>query len=87
MRKVLFTNGMSDDYMLIITDAQKDAIEEWCYNYNANMENGVNTYFEPLKENYYLKVVADSEINDFNRLDIEIIGYDESYDLCEFHDY
>ena len=84
MRKVLFSNGMSDDYMLIITDAPKDAIEEWCYNYNANMENGVNTYFEPLKENYYVKVLADSEINDFNRLDIEIIGYDESYDLCDY---
>lgn len=83
MRKVLFTNGMSDDYILIITDAPKDAIEEWCCNYNKEMENGVNTYFEPLKENYYVKAVADSEINDFNRLDIEIIGYDESYDLCD----
>lgn len=39
-RKVLITDGMSNDYMLILTNATKQAIEQWCYNYNEELENG-----------------------------------------------
>lgn len=85
MRKVLFTNGMSNDYMIIITDAPKESIEEWCYNYNEEMENGKNTYFNMLKENYYVKVLVDSEVNNFDREDIKVVGYDEAYDLSDYY--
>lgn len=39
-RKVLFTDGMSDDFLLIITDAPKAAIEEYCRWHVRQMENG-----------------------------------------------
>lgn len=84
VRKVLFTNGMCSDFMIILTDAPKDAIEKWCYHYNEEMENGKNTYFDSLKRYYSVKVLADSEIHDFDRDDIEIIGYQESYDLSDY---
>jgi len=38
-----------------------------------------------LKKNWYTKVIADSETSDFDRFDIEIIGYDEEYDLCDYY--
>ena len=37
-RKVLFTNGMSNDFMLIITDAPKEKIEAYCYRLNKIIE-------------------------------------------------
>ena len=83
-RKVLFTNGMSNDYMIIITDASKESIEKWCYHYNQEMENGENAYFDTLKRNYSVKVLADSEIDNFDREDIDIIGYSEAYDLSDY---
>lgn len=83
-RKVLFTNGMSSDYMIIITDAPKEAIEKWCYHYNQEMEDGKNTYFDTLKKYYSVKVLVDSETHDFDRDDMDIIGYDETYDLCDY---
>lgn len=82
-RKVLITAGMSDDKMLIITDAPKKAIEEWCKNYNKEQENGENSYFDTLKKDYYVRVLHDSALeNDSD--DIEVIGYDEVYDLFNY---
>lgn len=85
MRKVLFTNGMSDDYMIVITDATKEAIEDWCHGYNKEMEDGENTYFSRLEDDYYVKVLADSEVDGFDRADLEVIGYDEAYDLADYY--
>lgn len=84
-RKVLFTSGMTEDFMIIITDATKEDIEKWCYHYNEEMENGENTYFDTLiKKHYYVKVLADSVVENFDREDIDIIGYDEAYDLFDY---
>lgn len=86
-RKVLFTDGMSDDAMLIITDAPKESIEEWCYLYNESLENG--GIIEPFvinnfKDKYYVKLLHDSELENGNE-DVEIIGYDEVYDLAKYY--
>lgn len=32
-RKVLITDGMSHDAMLLITDAPREDLEEWCRQY------------------------------------------------------
>ena len=87
LRKVLFTNGMSGDYMIIITDAPKEAIEKWCRHCNQEMENGKNTYFDTLKRYYTVKVLADSVVDKFDREEIDIIGYSEAYDLFDYYDY
>lgn len=82
-RKILFISGMTNDMFLIITDAPKKAIENWCYNYNKELENGLNSFLEPLKNEYYVKLLHDSEIENDNE-DIEIIGYKEVFDLLDY---
>lgn len=84
-RKVLFTHGMGNDRMLIITDAPKEAIEAWCRRCVAEMENGENTYFDTLKSQYYVRELLDSEEHDIE--DVEIIGYDEEYELTDYYDF
>lgn len=86
IRKVLFTNGMSNDCMIILTNAPKDKIEKWCYCHNKEMENGENTYFDTLKTMYYVKELVDSEIDEMDRELINIIGYDEVYDLGDYYE-
>ncbi len=82
-RKILITSGMSNDVILIITDAPKKIIEEWCRNYNKELENGKNTYFDNLKKDYYVRILHDSE-TEINNDDVDIIGYDEVYDLFDY---
>ena len=83
-RKVLFTNGMSNDFMLIITDAPKEKIEAYCYRLNKIIDDGGHVEpFDTLKAQYYVKELLDSEIDD--REDAEIIGWVESYDLCDYY--
>lgn len=83
-RKVLFTNGMSNDFMLIITDAPKEKIEAYCYRLNKIIDDGGHVEpFDTLKAQYYVKELLDSEIDD--REDAEIIGWVETYDLCDYY--
>lgn len=84
IRKILITSGMNSDCLLLLTDAPKEAIEAWCKKYNEEMENGNNIYLGDLKEKWYTKVIVDSETSDFDLADLEIIGYDESYDLFDY---
>lgn len=51
-RNVLITNGMSNDMIIISTNAPKKAIENWCINTNENAENGINEYFDKLQNEY-----------------------------------
>lgn len=84
-RKVLITNGMSNDKMLIITDAPTEAMEKWCRAYNKGLEDGTSILFDPLsKAGYYVRILHDSETDDNE--DIDIIGYDEAYDLFDYSD-
>lgn len=82
-RKVLITYGMTSDAMIILTDAPRKAIEDWCRNNYKEMENGQNTYFKTLMEEYYVKVLYDSELDGCSD-DIEAIGYNETYDRNDF---
>ena len=81
-RKVLFTYGMSNDAMIIITDAPKERLEQFCKEYNEDMENGINVGFDRLTAQYFVKELFDSEI-DMPEL-IDIIGYDETYDINDY---
>lgn len=84
-RKVLFVDGMSNDFLLIIIDAPKAAIEEYCRWHVQQIENGWKNCetFSPLKAKYYVKELLDSEVDDSE--DIELIGYDECYDFSAYH--
>ena len=85
-RKVLFTHGMSGDFLLVITDAPKEAIEKYCRWHLLQEENGWKNCetFQPLKEKYHVKELLDSVIDDSD--DIELIGYDECYDLSNYYE-
>ena len=85
LRKILFTNGMSNDRMLIITDAPDSASRKWCYRYNNAIENGEKyELFDTLKTRYCVKEVLDSELDEEAREFVELIGYDEAFELSEF---
>ena len=75
IRKVAFAYGMHGDYMLILTDAPKSAIENWAREYNKGLEDNNNVYFNPLQKYYYVKIIGDSEVNNLTREDIDIIGF------------
>lgn len=46
------------------------------------MEDGKNFYFDSLSKKFYVRVLYDSEEDDHD--DIEVIGYDEAYDLFNY---
>lgn len=69
--------------MLIITDAPREDIKNWCRRYNQAQEDGI--YIEPfdtLMTQYYVRILLDSEIDDNE--DIEIVGFDEAYQLNNY---
>lgn len=80
-RKVLFTYGMSHDAMIIITDATKKRIEQVCC-LKKTMEYGIGNAVDCLKVTNYVKELFDSEVDENE--DIEVIGYDEVYDLTTY---
>lgn len=84
-RKVLFTDGMSDDVMLIVTDAPKEVLEEWCVLYIQDLENGENSGFMRLIEDgYNVTILLDSTEDTFDDDIIDTIGFDESYDFSDY---
>ena len=83
-RKVLFTAGMSSDFLLIITDAPKEDIEAYCRYHNHMMEDGGHfEMFATLKTKYYVKELLDSEVD--AKEDLDIIGFDEAYDFSHYY--
>ena len=80
-RKVLITNGMYSDCMLICTDAPNESLENWCYEYNKNLEDGKNIYFDTLKKQYHVDIIFDSEIDG---ADLDDVDYDISFDLMDY---
>lgn len=74
-RRVVLITDVSGDEVLIETDAPQEAIEDWCRKYKR-FENRVNISLDMLKENYYVKPLYIS--------DVEELKYDEAYDLFNY---
>lgn len=74
---------MSNDQMLIITDTPSERLKQWCKEYVESIQNGKNIYFDDLKKEYYVNVIFDSEEDDED--DVDIIGFDEVYDLYDYY--
>lgn len=84
-RKVLITEGMSHDAMLFITDAPKEVIENFCRKTNVDIEDGVGDGYNFLIEkDYYIKELHNSLTDSPDNIDI--IGFDEVYDLFNYQD-
>lgn len=87
-RKVKITDSMTGACVVIITDAPQDHIRQWVEDHKDRLEDGKNTGFECLtKDNYpgslskkfYVRVLHDSQKDPEG--DINIIGWDEFYDI------
>lgn len=84
-RKVLITEGMNHDAMLFITDAPKEVIENFCRKTNKDIEDGVGNGYDFLTEkDYYIKELHNSLTDTPDNIDI--IGFDEVYDLFNYQD-
>lgn len=84
-RRVTFTDGMTRDKMLIITDAPAEEIVKWCIRYLLCTDEVIKIDFlDTLKSKFYVRELLDSSI-DGDLEDIELLGYDEAYDLSEIY--
>ena len=81
LKTVMFTDGMSNDFMVITTDAPRNKIEDWCHQCNKEQESGENTYFDSLKKNFFVHVIHDSSLSIVDR---DSFKYDEIYDLSNY---
>lgn len=87
-RLVLFVNGMSDDFFLLLTDAPQKYIEEYCKWYNKWIENGgQGDFLGFLRKKYYVNLLIDSETGDKEELEVITDGKKiEFYDLFRYWD-
>lgn len=87
-RKVLIVaDAMTVDKMLIITDAPKEEMIEWCKAYAKGLEDGNNILFKPLLDaHYYVRILHDTVL-EINNDDIDVIGYDEVYELSDYYEW
>ena len=82
-RKVLVAYGLHDDKVLFITDAPKPVIEKWCRLTLRGAEDGECFGLDWFKDrDYYVRILFDTEEEIGEREDINVIGYDEVYDLA-----
>ena len=79
LRKVLFTEGMTGSALLVVTNAPKAAIEEYCKLYINNKGN----LLELLEKNYDVHICFDLEEHTGYKY-VEAIGYDELYDTYNY---
>ena len=86
-RNVLITEGMEGCIALIKTNAPNYALENWCREYNKSIEDGKNIYFDNLKKEYYVEVLADSLLDIHIDDIVEEYGYDIVFDLFDYYDY
>ena len=84
-RRVTFTDGMTRDKLLIITDAPAEEIVKWCIRYLLSIDEGIRVdFFDTLKSKFYVRELLDSSL-DGDSEDIELLGFDEEYDLGEIY--
>lgn len=91
-RKVLFTDSMSNDAVIMITDAPKGCIEDLCRFVNEfyGETEKINQYYKDFKRDWYTKIIfdsyKDSTFYGFGEYEnnVEVIGYDEVYNLSNY---
>lgn len=84
-RKVLISSRNRE--VIIITDANPEYVKNWCKNRYLQETDGLffeNTLFSSLTEQFYVKVLYDSELD--GNENVEVIGYDEEYSVKDYSD-
>lgn len=83
-RKILVTEGMSDDLLLFITDAPMEKVVEFMIFVKKALENGDSTIelYDEFKTKWYFKILLDSELETDTREIANCIGWDRDFDLA-----
>ena len=82
-RKILVTDGMSNDLLLFMTDAHMEKVVEFMIAVKKAVDNGDNTteLYEGFKAEWLFKVLLDSEIETDTKEMARCIGWDRNFDL------
>ena len=82
-RKVLVTDGMSNDLLLFMTDAPMQEVVNLMIAVKKDVDNGDSTteIYEGFKSKWLFKVLLDSELETDAKEMARCIGWDKDFDL------
>lgn len=82
-RKILVTDGMSNDLLLFMTDAPMGKVIELMIAIKKALDNGDNTteLYENFKTEWLFKILLDSEMETDIKEMARCIGWDRDFDL------
>ena len=89
MRTIAITDGMSEDCIIIMTDASNEEIDHWCQTYSMLLESGKTEtpeLFYELKKSRNVSIMYDSSIDNMNPMDVRetVCNADEVFDLSAY---
>ena len=82
-RKILVTDGISNDLLLFMTDAPMEKVVEFMIAVKKAVDNGDSTteLYEGFKAEWLFKVLLDSELETDTKEMARCIGWDRDFDL------
>lgn len=82
-RKILVTDGMSNDLLLFITDAPMEKVVEFMISVKKAVDNGDSTteLYEDFMDEWLFKILLDSELETDTKKMARCIGWDKEFDL------
>lgn len=82
-KKILVTDGMSNDLMLFMTDAPMEKIIEFMIEVKKSLDSGntTNKLYDKFKKEWLFKVLLDSELETDTKEMARCIGWDRCFDL------
>lgn len=85
LKKICVRWGMSNDCYIIVTDAPHSALRKWLHEAAVALEGGSdNDILDLLRENYFVKVLYDSAVDEEDNELIKAIGWSWAYDIADF---
>lgn len=82
-RKILVTDGMSNDLLLFMTDAPMEKVIDLMIAIKKSLDNGNNTtmLYENFKTEWLFKVLLDSELETDTKEMAQCIGWEREFDM------
>ena len=82
-RKILVTDGMSNDLLLFMTDAPMEKVIEFMIAIKKALDDGENTtdLYENFKTEWLFKVLLDSELETDTKEMARCIGWEREFDM------
>lgn len=82
-RKILVTDGMSNDLLLFMTDAPMEKVIELMIAVKKALDNGDNTteLYENFKTEWLFEILLDSELETDTKEMARCIGWEREFDM------